>query len=468
MKPSRTRRIATPRHSLRLGNWLPIGLALALATAAVRADLAFQVLYKFFPTGSNGFRPDSPLAEKDGSFYGALGGNNQTFGRIFKFTPGSGVPYLTNFDTSPGFQPFGGLTLGSDGNLYGVTKGSRYGDPGAALGTLFRVTTNGDLTTLFDFRSTNWGNPASYLTLGSDGNLYGTTDGVIFSSTTNGVVTKLKSLSHSNPADGYALSFCQLTETSNGWFYGTALYGGTTDGGTIFKVRTNGEFATLASSNGTNGTRPLSPILGPDQNLYGVTLGGGTSSNGTIFRMSQDGALSTIASFDGANGRSPGPGLTLSADGQFYGSAAYRLINGKLEPGVLFSVSTNGLIKVLLPLDGTNGLHPYAFLSLSKDGNLYGTVSDANWEATADGSYGSIIRLVPPPTISSLTRSNHAVVLSWNSFTNGQYRLEQNTNLVSAPWTPLLPTVTADKDTTSLQVPVGDAPVCYFRVVLLP
>ena len=42
------------------------------------------------------------------------------------------------------------------------------------MGTIFQVTTNGTLTTLVSFSGTNGVNPNA-LTLGNDGNLYGTT-----------------------------------------------------------------------------------------------------------------------------------------------------------------------------------------------------------------------------------------------------------------------------------------------------
>jgi hypothetical protein len=43
------------------------------------------------------------------------------------------------------------------------------------LGTVFRITTNGVFTSLVLFHGTNGSNPSASLTLGQDGNLYGTT-----------------------------------------------------------------------------------------------------------------------------------------------------------------------------------------------------------------------------------------------------------------------------------------------------
>jgi uncharacterized repeat protein (TIGR03803 family) len=68
--------------------------------------------------------------------------------------------------------PQAGLTLGNDGNFYGTTEEG--GSDG--VGTVFKVTTNGTLTTLASFNWSNGAYPQAGLTLGNDGNFYGTTE----------------------------------------------------------------------------------------------------------------------------------------------------------------------------------------------------------------------------------------------------------------------------------------------------
>jgi uncharacterized repeat protein (TIGR03803 family) len=64
---------------------------------------------------------------------------------------------------------------GNDGGLYGTTS---YGGTNGGAGTVFRITTNGALTTLYSFTGTYDGsNPDTRLVQGSDGNFYGTTPG---------------------------------------------------------------------------------------------------------------------------------------------------------------------------------------------------------------------------------------------------------------------------------------------------
>jgi uncharacterized repeat protein (TIGR03803 family) len=64
---------------------------------------------------------------------------------------------------------------GSDGYFYGTTSGG--GGPNKS-GTVFKITTNGALTSLYSFTGGNDGaNPVAALVQGSDGNFYGTTTG---------------------------------------------------------------------------------------------------------------------------------------------------------------------------------------------------------------------------------------------------------------------------------------------------
>ena len=65
----------------------------------------------------------------------------------------------------------GVLVPAGDGGFYGTTF---YGGDNDG-GTVFQVTTNGSLTTLVSFATTNGANPIAGLTPGGDGNFYGTT-----------------------------------------------------------------------------------------------------------------------------------------------------------------------------------------------------------------------------------------------------------------------------------------------------
>src|SRR5207237_8260957 len=90
------------------------------------------------------------------------------FGTIFKVTPAGALTTLLNFEESNGAFPAAVLIPGSDGNLYGTTvTGENYN------GTVFKVSPNGTFTTLLNFPA-NFASFPGGLTLGPDGNCYGT------------------------------------------------------------------------------------------------------------------------------------------------------------------------------------------------------------------------------------------------------------------------------------------------------
>ena len=97
-------------------------------------------------------------------------------GTVFKLTPRGKLTMVYSFcaqtNCTDGFELFGGLVQGSDGNLYGTTaEGGANG-----YGTVFKLTTAGKLTTLHNFASYPDGAyPEAALIQGTDGNFYGTT-----------------------------------------------------------------------------------------------------------------------------------------------------------------------------------------------------------------------------------------------------------------------------------------------------
>jgi uncharacterized repeat protein (TIGR03803 family) len=76
--------------------------------------------------------------------------------------------------TNDGANPYAGLVQGSDGNFYGTTEAGGTNN----AGTVFKISTNGALTSLYSFTGTNDGaNPYAGLVQGNDGYFYGTTYG---------------------------------------------------------------------------------------------------------------------------------------------------------------------------------------------------------------------------------------------------------------------------------------------------
>ena len=309
---------------------------------------ALTTLYTFGTIGSDGGNPAAALVQgSDGNFYGTtLNGGDNGYGTVFQLTPAGVLTTLHSFGNtiSEGSTPEGRLAVGKGGNFYGTTVGG-----GANfLGTIFRITPAGVLTTLYSFGTvaTDGSNPAAGLVVASDGSFYGTTfsggsggKGTVFNITPSGSLTTLFGFSSSDGANPAAA----LLLSSDGTLYGTTVNGGANGQGAIFKVSATGSPSTLYSfgsvtSDGANPNAKL--LLGSDGNLYGTTKAGGAYAKGTAFQITTDGKLTVLYSFGGTttDGASPVAGLTEGAAGTFYGTTYSGGTNGT---GTTFQLTVN-------------------------------------------------------------------------------------------------------------------------------
>ena len=230
----------------------------------------------------------------DGNFYGTTCFlSSRSFGTVFKITPQGALTTLYTFCSqagcADGYCPHGGLIQGRDGDLYGTTAFN-----GAnGYGTVFKITPEGTLTTLHNFNYRDGAAPLAALIEGRDRNFYGTTsqggafgNGEIFKMTPAGSVKVLYSFcAQPQCADG-AQPTSTLVQAADGNFYGTT-YGGVygADYGTVFKLTRGGRLTTLHSFNGIDGTFPYAGLIqGSDGAFYGTTSGG-LFGTGTIFRL---------------------------------------------------------------------------------------------------------------------------------------------------------------------------------------
>ncbi len=411
---------------------------------------------------------DALIQNTNGNFYGATPGGGPTGdGSIFEITPDGTFTALVYFSRTNGSIPRAGLVQGTDGHFYGTTFDGGMPDiNGDTLGTVFKVSPSGDLTSLASFSGTNgWGpgGPSGALVDGSDGCLYGTTQfggptynpitlpynygyGTVFKINTNGVLTSLASFNVTNGA--YPIG--ALLEVTNGIFYGTTSSGGASNMGTVFQITTNGTITTLASFNGTNGSEPQAGLIrGRDGCFYGTTLNGGTVTNqngdrpfGTVFKMDRSGTIGTLHSFSGQpnDGSNPYDGLVQGADGNLYGTTWG---GGAYDMGVIFQITPTGVLTTLytfhayfaLPRDGGQ---PYAGLVQGSDGYFYGMTSGAG----ANGG-GTFFRFSIPPILQMVMGTNRTMTFTWNGVIGGQYQLQYEANLDSTNWINLGSTTTA-------------------------
>src|SRR5574341_1305882 len=92
--------------------------------------------------------------------------------------------------------------------------------------------------------------------------------------------------------DGASL-YSGLVLASDGRLYGTTWGGGSMAGGTVFGMNTDGSgYAILRSfTNAPDGGAPYSSLVqGLDGALYGATFFGGISNAGTVFKIRTDGS----------------------------------------------------------------------------------------------------------------------------------------------------------------------------------
>jgi uncharacterized repeat protein (TIGR03803 family) len=308
--------------------------------------------------------------------------------------PAQNFRVLADFNQVDGATARSSMEQGTDGNLYGTTLAGGTNN----AGTVFKVSTTGVLTTLYNFCAqaycTDGSGPTPSLALGNDGNFYGTTQsggnpngycyiygcGTVFKITPAGKLTILHALlgGSTEGANPYA----GLVHATDGNFYGTTAWGGKGAYGTIFRVTPSGTFTTIysvCSQYGcADGSNPVAPLIqASDGNLYGSTQYGGsiTYGDGTIFKITLDGALTTLYSFDGlADGASPAGALVQGRDGNIYGTTAAGGNNAACDDGcgTIFSVNSDGALTTLYQFKGTDGMNPNGGLVQAADGSFYG------------------------------------------------------------------------------------------------
>jgi len=275
------------------------------------------------PDCFDGSKPIGSLAMYQGAIFGTTtyGGNDcgeDGCGTIFKLSPpaSAGGPwtyaviyYFNPFPSGSGQQvdgtnPLAGLTVDSQGVLYGTTNGGGvYG-----YGTVFRLPPD---------TGHGWN------------------------------MTVLNSFAPDSGDGSYPQASIALYQ---GALYGTTSEGGSKGYGTIFRVKPPTspggawkETVLYSFSGGNDGASPIARLtIGPKGGLYGTTSYGGakcdsTQSCGTVFKLVPPDnsipswTLSTLHSFpyNGSDGQWPQAGVIFGEDGALYGTTEY----GGASPG---------------------------------------------------------------------------------------------------------------------------------------
>ena len=254
---------------------------------------------------ADGANPFAGLVQgANGDFYGtARNGGANSGGTVFEITPSGTLTTLYSFCSQGGCAdgefPDAGLVQAINGDFYGTTVqgGANPSSYAGGSGTVFKMTPSGILTTLYSFCSQSGCSdgelPIAGLVQATDGSFYGTTAygganeggggssaGTVFKITPMGALTTLYNFcSQSACVDG-SYPVAALVQATNGDFYGTTFFGGTSATcylgcGTVFDLSVGlGPFVV---------TQPTSGKVGMPVKILGTNLTGATSVtfNGT-------------------------------------------------------------------------------------------------------------------------------------------------------------------------------------------
>jgi len=198
-----------------------------------------------------------------------------------------------------GAQVVSGFTMDGQGNLYGTARsGGNYG-----AGVVFRATptpTGWSKTVIYEFRGGSDGStPQGDLTIGSDGNLYGMTRaggsscdcGTVFRLTQQLSGSWTKEILHTFNGNDGSTPWAGVVTDSEGNLYGTTYYGGTGPSGVVFELTQNidGTWTETVLHNFSGaedgGNSQAAVTLDPQGDIYGTTRYGGAYGHGVVFEI---------------------------------------------------------------------------------------------------------------------------------------------------------------------------------------
>ncbi len=348
-----------------------------------------------------------------GNLYGLSGGGANNSGAVFKLTPsGTGswtesvIYNFLNYSDYPGPN----IVFDASGNLYGSFASS------GACGSIYELSPgSGDVWTenvIFDFTdsATQGCYPANLIFDPVTGDLYGTTEGGgAFNGGTVFALTPVVGggwgfnliYSFGSGTDGYGPGG-PLTLDASGSIYGTAVYGGSYNGGTVYRLThgTSGWVETVLYNftDGYNGAAPEAGVIfGRQGNLYGVNYYDGGDDVGNIFELTPtkgEWIIHVIHTFTGGpDGGRPAPyQLALDGAGNLYDTTIQGGLYG-YGTAFMLAPSTGGKYKETVLhvfTNGADGGTPDGGLVFDSSGNLYGMT-----EFGGTDGYGVVFAVKP-------------------------------------------------------------------------
>lgn len=389
-------------------------LSLAAATATTT-----NVIFSF--DEDDGEYADTDLeTDSAGNIYGTtvLGGDFGS-GTVFQLShtsTGWVQTVLYSFTSGPdGGEPYKGVTIDRQGNLYGTAVTGGSGSCEGGCGVAYKLTYSGGTWTQSVIHAFTGGDdgsgPGSRVTVDANGDVYGMTPtggayglGTIYRLHQEHDGTWNLTVIHAftGGPDGSSGSAGRMV-LRGGHLFGAATTGGIYGSGVVFELKPRGNgghwnFRTIYSFRGQpDGSFPYGALLFDRRgNIYGTTYYGGANGIGSVYQLSPrpigEADESVLYSFqdDGTDGNSPIGNLVADRVGNLYGTTS----EGGLGSGVIFKLSPVGdqwMETVVHAFTGQpDGGFPYDGMVVDRFGNFYGATVHGG-----DNGDGAVYQFTP-------------------------------------------------------------------------
>jgi|HubBroStandDraft_1064217.scaffolds.fasta_scaffold08089_3 uncharacterized repeat protein (TIGR03803 family) len=356
------------------------------------------VLYAFTGGADGGNPYGGVVSDPEGNLYGTTyaGGNQYNHaGVVYRLNPAGQEKVLYTFPGDiQGANPYAGVVRDSEGNLYGTADG--------VGGIIYKIGPSGTYKTLHQLKGSGPGGLKSGLALDAAGNLYGTTQSG--GANNMGVAYKMDTVTgfqvlYSFPGAPADVDYKVSTGSTGGValdaagnVYGTTPYGGAA--GIVFEAPVTGAPKVLYTMRGApGGSIPFGNVIQDSEgNLYGTTQHGGAMSAGVVWKVSPAGEETTLYSFKGeADGQFPRSTLARDAEGNLYGTC---FSGGAYNLGVVFRLSPSRQLTVLHSFTGgADGASPTNGVALDSAGNVYGTTAAGGTGSQTGAQEGVVFKL---------------------------------------------------------------------------
>ncbi|HEY1658297.1 MAG TPA: choice-of-anchor tandem repeat GloVer-containing protein [Candidatus Sulfotelmatobacter sp.] len=313
-----------------------------------------EMVLHSFGHGDDGSTPESSVIfDATGNLYGTtFVGGAFSSGTVFKISAKGTEAVLYSFGgVADGANPIAGLAMDKAGNLYGTTSaGGTFN-----AGTVFKVSPTGKHTVIYNFGQgvDDGSTPVAGITLDSEGNLYGTTSvggvagyGTVFELKPSASAWKETILHQFELQNDGGTPYAGLIFDQSGNLYGAATQGGdgSGGGGTVFELTPSGgrwSFKVLYGLAGWNISGTFRDLLLDSTTgiIYATTHCDGLDDAGTVYALTPSSGswiYNQLYTFTGgADGLYSFSNLVIDKSGYLYGTTFQGGANGF---GVIFRI----------------------------------------------------------------------------------------------------------------------------------